>query len=73
VINLALGHRTFKPSMLGKIATATFLATGVAVLIANYIGRPMPFVTAFVYASLAITLASGVDYILKVGRVIREQ
>jgi phosphatidylglycerophosphate synthase len=71
VINLAVGRRTFKPSWLGKVATATFLATGVAVLVANYIGRPMAFVTGFVYASLAITLISSVDYIFKVARVIR--
>jgi cardiolipin synthase (CMP-forming) len=72
VINLAVGRRTFKPSMLGKVATAIFLATGVAVLVANYMGRPMAFVQAFVYASLAITLVSAVDYIFKVARVIRE-
>jgi phosphatidylglycerophosphate synthase len=73
VINLAVGRRTFKPSFLGKVATATFLATGVAILIANYIGRPMPIVTGFIYASLVITLASSVDYIFKVARIIREQ
>ena len=73
VINLAVGHRTFKPSPLGKLATATFLATGVAVLCANVIGRPMPAVSAFIWASLGITIASAVDYIFRVARVIREQ
>ena len=73
VINLAVGKRTFRPSLLGKAATATFLVTGVAVLIANYIGRPMPIVWPFIYASLAITLASSVDYIYRVARIIREQ
>ncbi|MEX2271864.1 MAG: CDP-alcohol phosphatidyltransferase family protein [Vicinamibacterales bacterium] len=73
VINLAIGRRTFKPSMLGKAATATFLATGVVILVANYIGRPMLIVTAMIYASLAITLASSVDYIFRVARVIKEQ
>lgn len=72
VINLAVGRRTFKPSMLGKAATAIFLATGVAILVANYIGRPMTMVTVFVYAALVITLASSIDYIFKVARVIRE-
>jgi len=73
VINLAVGRRTFKPSPLGKLATATFLATGVAILCANVVGRPMAFVTGFIWASLAITLASAVDYIFRVARVIREQ
>jgi phosphatidylglycerophosphate synthase len=73
VINLAVGHRTFKPSPLGKLATATFLATGVAVLCANVIGRPVPAVTGFIWASLAITIASALDYIPRVARVIKEQ
>lgn len=73
VINLAIGHRTFKPSPLGKLATAVFLATGVAVLVANYIGRPMPIVWAFIYTALVITLASAVDYVFRLAKVIREQ
>lgn len=73
VINLAVGHRTFKPSPLGKLATAVFLATGVAVLVANYIGRPMQIVSAFIYASLVVTLASTVDYVFRVTKVIQEQ
>ena len=73
VINLAVGHRTFKPSPLGKLATAVFLATGVAVLAANFLGRPMAIVQAFIYASLVITLASAVDYVFRVVKVMREQ
>lgn len=72
VINLAVGRRTFKPSPLGKVATGVFLATGVAVLTANFIGREMPIVWGFIYASLVITLASAVDYIFRVARIIRE-
>src|ERR687897_810887 len=56
VINLAVGPRTFRPSMLGKIATATFILTGVVTLYFNYLGRTTPIVSAFVWASLAITL-----------------
>jgi len=70
--NLAVGHRTFKPSPLGKLATATFLATGVMVLVANYLGRAMGIVDVFVWASLTITLASAVDYTVRVARLLRE-
>lgn len=73
VINLAVGRRTFKPSPLGKVATAIFLATGVAVLCANVTGRATAVVDALVWAALVITLASAVDYIFRVARVIREQ
>ena len=73
VINLAVGHRTFKPSPLGKLATAIFLSTGVAVLVANYLDRTMPIVWAFIYTSLVVTLASAIDYVFRVAKVMREQ
>ena len=73
VINLAVGHRTFKPSPLGKLATAIFLSTGVAVLVANYLDREMPIVWAFIYTSLTVTLASAIDYVFRVAKVMREQ
>ena len=38
IVNLALGPRTFKPSMLGKIATATYIVTAVAAMLFNYLG-----------------------------------
>src|SRR5260221_12970271 len=63
IVNLAVGPRTFRPSMLGKAATATYIVTAVAALFFNYLGyRPRIF-DAFIYAALGITLASGLDYI----------
>jgi cardiolipin synthase len=69
VINLAVGHRTFRPSIFGKVATATYIMTGVAALYFNYLGRASAIVTAFVYASLAITIISAVDYLVQVTRI----
>jgi cardiolipin synthase len=66
VVNLAVGPRTFRPSLLGKIATATFILTGVVTLYFNYLGRISPVVGACVYASLAITLISAADYLRQV-------
>ena len=63
VINLAVGHRTFRPSIFGKIATATYICTGVAALYFNYRNHPSLVVTVFVWASLAITIVSGVHYL----------
>lgn len=62
VVNLAVGPRTFRPSIFGKIATATFILTGVVTLYFNYLGRPSPVVSACIYGSLAITLISAADY-----------
>ena len=63
IINLAVARRTFRPSWLGKVATATYIITGVVTLFANYRGQPMALVTVFVYLSLAITLLSGFHYV----------
>ena len=68
VINLAVGPRTFRPSIFGKIATATYIVTGVVTLYFNYLGRPSALVTGFVYASLVITFVSAFHYL---GQVIR--
>ena len=66
VVNLAIGPRTFRPSIFGKIATATYIITGVVTLYFNYLEQRSAIVSAFVYASLAITLISAGDYLRKV-------
>jgi cardiolipin synthase len=68
VVNLAVGPRTFRPSIFGKIATATYILTGVVTLYFNYLGTPSRVVEVFVYASLAITLVSAFHY---VGQVVK--
>jgi cardiolipin synthase len=70
IVNLAIGPRTFKPSMLGKIATATYICTAVVAMFFNYLGYPSILFDLMVYASLAITLASGFDYIWHAARII---
>jgi cardiolipin synthase len=69
VVNLAVGPRTFRPSIYGKIATATYIMTGVAALYFNYLGRTSSLVQGLVYASLAITLISAGHYGLQVVRM----
>jgi cardiolipin synthase len=69
VVNLAVGRRTFRPSMYGKIATAMYVVTGVAALYFNYVGRTSSIVQALVYASLAITFISAGHYAVQVVRM----
>jgi cardiolipin synthase len=64
VVNLAVARRTFRPSMLGKTATAVFILTGVCALFENYRGVRSPLVPVFVYVSLGLTIASGIHYIV---------
>ena len=69
VVNLAVGPRTFRPSIYGKIATATFVLTGVVALYFNYLEQPSAVVTMFVYASLVITVVSAFHYGLQIVRL----
>jgi cardiolipin synthase len=70
IVNLAIGRRTFKPSIYGKIATATYMLTAVAAMFFNYLGYHSVIVDLFVYASLAITLVSSFHYIRHAARII---
>lgn len=63
IINLAVGHRTFRPSVFGKAATAIYLLTGGVTMLFNFLGRTSVLVDVCIYASLAITLVSGLHYI----------
>ena len=70
VVNLAVGPRTFRPSMFGKIATATYIVTAVVAMLFNYLGYASIVVTAFVYASLTITIVSSLHYIWHASRIV---
>ena len=70
IINLAIGRRTFRPSVFGKIATATYIVTVSMAMLFNYLGTHSVIVDLFVYASLAITLISSLHYIRHAARII---
>ena len=69
VVNLAIGPRTFRPSIYGKIATALYIVTGVAALYYNYLGEPSGLVQALIWGSLVITLVSAGHYAWQVARM----
>ena len=68
IVNLAVARRTFRPTLLGKTATAVFIVTGVVALYANYIGRELPLVRWCVWSCLGITLASATQYVIQMAR-----
>jgi cardiolipin synthase (CMP-forming) len=70
IVNLAVGRRTFKPSIFGKIATATYMMTVVVAMFFNYLHRDSVVVDLFVWASTAITLISSLHYIRHASRII---
>jgi cardiolipin synthase (CMP-forming) len=72
IVNLAIGRRTFSPSIYGKTATATYILTAIFAMLFNYLGYHSVVVDVFVYASLAITLISSLHYIRHAARIIEE-
>lgn len=70
IVNLAIGRRTFRPSVYGKIATATYIVTAVAAMLFNYLRYHSIIVDVLVYASLALTLVSSLHYIRHAARII---
>ena len=71
VFNLAVGPRTFRPSIWGKLATATFILTGVITLYFNYLQQRSPLVMLFIYASLVITVISAAHYLFQMIRITK--
>ena len=72
IVSLAVGPRTFRPSIFGKAATGTYIVTGIVTLYFNYLGRPSPLVDACIYVSLVFTLLSGLHYIAHAARVVNQ-
>ncbi len=72
IINLAVGRREFRPSIFGKIATATYVCTCVLVMYFNYLERTSAVVQVSIYASLAITLISGLHYAARAARIVNQ-
>jgi cardiolipin synthase (CMP-forming) len=72
IVNLAIGPKTFKPSALGKAATAFFIATCVVVMYFNYLGQTSWIVDAFIWTALAITVVSALDYVFRLASIISE-
>jgi cardiolipin synthase len=72
IFNLAVARRTFRPSLWGKIATATYMVTGVVTLYANYDTRAVVLVDVCVYLTLAITLVSTFEYLYRMTRRTHE-
>jgi cardiolipin synthase len=70
IVNLVVGHRTFQPSMYGKIATGIYVVTVATVMFFNYLRRGSALVDVGIYVCLAITLVSGLHYVAHARRII---
>ena len=72
IVNLAVGPRTFRPSIWGKAATATYIVTSVVFMYFNYRREESLVVDAAVALSLGLTVVSSADYFVRMRRLINE-
>ena len=70
IVHLAVGPRTFRPSLFGKVATVVYVATCVVIMYENWLGRSSFWIAVWVYAALGITLLSGFHYIVHATRIV---
>ena len=69
VLYLAVGVTRFPPSPIGKLNTGAQVGTVLVVLISGVRPEITPFATLCVHLVAALTLASGVDYIVRANRM----
>lgn len=72
IVNLAVGPRTFRPSFLGKLATATYMLTSVVFMYFNYRRETSVLIDIAVMLALVLTLVSSADYFVRMRRLINE-
>jgi cardiolipin synthase len=70
IISLAVGPKTFTPSLWGKLATATYIVTSVIFMYFNYLGEPSMVIDLAVWLSLAVTIISAADYFMKLRKLV---
>lgn len=70
LIHLSSGIRSFPPTSLGKLTTATQLLTVGVALMANALGQPLPILVAGLgWITMAMTVSSGLHYIYHAARL----
>jgi cardiolipin synthase len=70
IVNLAVGPRTFTPSLLGKTATAAFILTSVIIMYFNYRRETSVLVDVGIWTSLGLTIASSIDYVVRIRKLV---
>lgn len=71
VLNLTFGTRQFPPSIPGKMTTLFQISYAVAVLLQNAYSFPGVLVTGFMWAVAALTVFSGLHYIVRMKTLVR--
>ncbi|MEQ1574802.1 MAG: CDP-alcohol phosphatidyltransferase family protein [Vicinamibacterales bacterium] len=70
IVNLAVGPRTFRPSIWGKLATAAYIVMIVVFMYFNWLRQTSIFIDAAVWTALTLTVISAGDYFLRVRKLV---
>lgn len=70
IVNLAVGPRTFRPSIWGKLATAAYIVMIVVFMYFNWLRQTSMFIDAAVWTALTLTVISAGDYFLRVRKLV---
>ena len=70
IVNLAIGPRTFRPSIWGKAATATYILMIVVVMYFNWRREQSVVIDALVALALSLTLISAGEYFWRVRKLV---
>lgn len=70
IVNLAMGPRTFRPSLLGKTATAGYIVACSVVLFVNVVEQFDVLAELSILTAASLTIVSGVHYVWTFARVI---
>lgn len=70
VVYIATGKTTVSVSRMGKLTTGLQLATVLATLLSRLTSGVGPYLPGLVYLTAAVTIFSGLDYILRGARVL---
>jgi len=73
IVNLAVGPRTFRPSLCGKLTTGTYILTSMVFLYFNYLHQTSWIIDIMVGLSLCMTFISGGDYYFRMRKLINDQ
>jgi cardiolipin synthase len=69
ILHVALKVPTFPPSALSKVNTAAQIVAVVMVMVSGFANGALGPATGAVYVAAALTVASGVDYALRMNRI----
>ena len=73
IVNLAVGPRTFRPSLCGKLTTGTYILTSMVFLYFNYLHQTSWIIDTMIGLSLCMTFISGGDYYFRMRKLINDQ